>query len=80
MDTQLTEIQLELAKLLRKILNDDGAYICTMLRFIVNQPDTDKKCGELLKFIQTNPNAGYDDIMLKADEIMGIEDPFSDNE
>lgn len=73
----LTEIQEELGRVVRPILNDKDTYVGTMLMLTVNQPDPDGNCRRLLEFIRANPNAGYDEIMDKADEIVGIEDPFA---
>lgn len=78
--SELTEIQKELARTVRPILNDNDTYIGTMLMLTVNQPDPDKNCRELLDFIKNNPKAGYDEVMDKADEIVGIENPFADEE
>jgi len=76
----LTETQKELGRIIRPILKDDDTYIGTMLMLTVNQPDADKNCQELLDFIQSNPNAGYDEVMDKVDEIMDIENPFTDED
>lgn len=77
---RLTTMQKELAAILREKLNDDDAYIGTMLALISNQPSPDDNCRELLEFIRENPQVGYDEILLKSDEIIGIEDPFADDD
>ena len=74
------DIQDELAQELLSIMTDKDTYVGTMLMLTVNQPDPDGNCRELLEFIRANPNAGYDEVMDKADEIVGIEDPFADEE
>lgn len=74
----LTTTQKELADILRVKLNDDDAYLGTMLALIAGQPDADKNCTELLKFMRENPDASYEQILLKSDDILGIEDPFKD--
>ena len=66
--------------MLREKLNDDDAYIGTMLALIVNQPDPDGNCRKLLEYIRESPQAGNEDILLKSDEIVGIEDPFGDDD
>ena len=76
----LTSIQKELASVLRERLNDDEAYLGTMLALIVNQTSPDENCRMLLDFIRENPQAGYDEILLKSDDIIGIEDPFADDD
>lgn len=69
----LTEVQRELGRVVRPILNDDETYVGTMLMLTVNQPDPDGNCRKLLEFIRANPNVGYDEVMDKADEIVGLE-------
>ena len=76
----LTEIQKELGRAVRPILKDDDTYVGTMLMLTVNQPDPDGNCRKLLEFIRANPNVGYDEVMAKSDEIMGIEDPRADED
>lgn len=74
------DIQDELAQELLSIIGDKDTYVGTMLMLTVNQPDPDGNCSKLLEFIRANPNAGYDEVMDKADEIIGIEDPFAETE
>lgn len=69
----LSQIQKELCLELKKIIIDDeDTYIGTMLMLIVKQNDPDGNCKELLDFIRNTPNVSYDEVMDKADEIVGI--------
>lgn len=70
----------ELCDLLKKIIKDSDTFVGTMLMLTVNQPDPDGNCKQLLDFIKNNPDAGYDEVLDKADEIMDIEDPFADED
>lgn len=74
------DIQDELAKELLSVIFDKDTYVGTMLMLTVNQTDPDGNCRKLLEFIRANPNVGYDEVMDKVDEIMGIEDPFADED
>lgn len=75
----LTETQKDLGYAVRSKIRDKDTFIGTMLMLTVDQPDPDGNCRKLLEFIRLNPNVGYDEIMDKADEIMDIEDPFTDD-
>ena len=66
--------------MLREKLNDDDAYLGTMLALIVSQPDPDGNCRQLMDYMRENPYASYDEILLKSDQIIGIEDPFGDDD
>lgn len=76
----LTEIQKKLGYAVRSIIRDKDTFIGTMLMLTVNQPDPDGNCRKLLEYIQANPNVGYDEVMNKADEIVGIENPCVDDD
>lgn len=73
---ELSATEKELCSLLKKIIKDRDTFIGTMLMLTVDQPDPDGNCQQLIDFIKNNPDAGYDEVMDKVDEIMGIEDPF----
>ena len=69
----LNQIEKELCSELKKIIiNDEDTFVGTMLMLIVNQPDPDGNCKKLLDFIRNTPNVSYDEVMDKADEIVGI--------
>ena len=69
----------ELCRKLRKILTDDE-YVCTMLALYVNQEDPDRNYQQMIGFLEANPNATKEEIFDKEDEILGIEDPFPDED
>ncbi len=71
--SKLTAVQSECAKLIRRIIKDDETYVGTMLMLIVDQQDPDNNCRQMVDFLNQNPNADYDEIMEKADLIVGIE-------
>ena len=60
-----------LAEILRERLSKDD-FIGTLLMLIVNQESHEDNCKELYEFLKKNPNASHDDVMEKADEIVGI--------
>ena len=70
---ELSKVEKELCAELKKIIIDDeDTFVGTMLMLIVDQPDPEGNCKKLLDFIRDNPNVGYDEVMDKADEIVGI--------
>ncbi len=71
--SKLTAVQSDCAKLIRRIIKDDDAYVGTMLMLIVDQQEPDNNCRQMIEFLNQNPNAGYDEVMEKADLIVGIE-------
>ena len=75
-----TEAEKELSKLLLKIIHHKDTYVGTMLMLTVNQDDPDGNCRKLIDFINENPDVGYDEVMDKVDEILGIQDPFEGEE
>ena len=65
---------------MRGILTDDEEYVCTMLELTVDQEDVDGNCQQMIDFLEANPNPLRDDFYGKLNEILGIEDPFPDED
>ncbi len=74
-----TKTENELCELLKRFTKDRDAFTCTMLVLRAGQKDPDENCRKMIKFLQANPNAGYDAVLSKVDEILGLEDPFEEN-
>lgn len=75
-----TKTEQKLGDMLRKIDLDDDDYVGIMLALTVDQEDIDGNCQQMIDFLESNPNATYEEIFDKEDEILGIEDPFDDEE
>ena len=80
MGYDFSETEKELINMLRNIIHDEDSFVGNMLALTVNQEDSDGNCRQLIDFLKENPKATYDDVMQKVDEILGIEDPFGDEE
>lgn len=72
MQKRLSEKGHELGKILREYIEDQDTFVGTMLMLTVDQPDPDFNYQKLIDFIKSNPNVSYDEIMDKADEIVGL--------
>ena len=75
-----TETEQKLGDMLRKIEMRDDEYVCTMLALTVDQEDVDGNCQQMIDFLESNPNATKVEIFEKEDEILGIEDPFANED
>lgn len=76
MPKKLSETGKTLCRLLKRIVTHEDTFVGTILMLTVNQADPDGNCQQLIDFINNNPDAGYYEVLRKADEIVGIEEPF----
>ncbi len=65
------KIETELCRKLWKIIQDDDTYIGTLLLlWIGDSPEQNFK--KMLDYINDHPKAGYDEVLIEADKIVGL--------
>lgn len=77
---KFTETEKELMSLLKKVITNEDSFVGTMLALTVKQSDPEGNCKQMIDFLKNNPQATYDETMIKINEILGIEDPFADDD
>ncbi|MDE6474770.1 MAG: hypothetical protein K2L70_06695 [Clostridia bacterium] len=80
MGYEFSEAEKELINIMRNIEMEEDSFVGNMLALTVNQDDPDGNCRQMTEFLKNNPNAAYDDIMRKVDEIIGIGDILCNND
>lgn len=67
----------KLCAALRGFIDDEVSFVSTMLALTINQDNPDENYQEMLDYLKKHPNATFDDIRDKQDEILGV---FIDDE
>ena len=80
MGFEFSEAEKELINIMRNIEMEEDSFVGNMLALTVNQDDPDGNCRQMTEYLKNNPNATYDDVMRKVDEIIGIGDILYDDE
>lgn len=75
-----TEAEKQLSDILLERISDTDDYVCIMLCLEYEQENPDENYWGMIRFLEEYPNATVEDIYDKLDEIMGIGDPFADEE